>query len=653
VEISALSISAPAQLVVGQSGWIAATATLSDGSTVDVTALVDWRSSDPGVAVVDSWGAVSALKIGTTSITAAFGTVSSAPWAFKVTARPALRKIDVQNVSCFFPLGAPEGKGGPILPNAEPAPRTDLLPVPNCTQVVQIGATIQFRAIGEFDTGYYQDITEEVQWKVAPPEVGSVVAGLFTARQAGTAGLTASLDGVVSDPATIRVVTQPTVVALSIYADNGGFAVLAGGAAPLPVASGMPCYTVGPGAAQTGAPCCCPGPLASDSAAPCRCTYAITLLRGDHLQFHATAQYDTGAWQDVTKQVTWRSSDAAVATIDAAGTMAAVGAGDAFVDAVFENVTSDPAGIHVVNQATLQSLYIYQEGNDLVVAKGDQRFLHASGSYDIGISRDVTVEAVWHTSNGTVGGFDSPGVFTGRSAGMVQVWVELLGQKSNVLSLEVFETSELGYCDPNHVNRAVWSDDFNRVTLESDCAFYRQPGIATLRYTVTETQPHGGIFNPCLDLYVFAGKTKVRTIREQGCGDPFLPTAAQNRDQEVLKYQLRAFWDFNDDTGVPVVPGQYTIYGRFYLYYDPVVSLDVTVLAPNQATPPPQQTPTPGLRSTPTPSPGPVCTPPTCAPGEVVSCPGTCAGGCGAKCTLPSPPATARVGGATSTGAIP
>ena len=597
VEIRALTLSGPAQLVVGQSGAIAATATLSDGTAVNVTGLVAWQVSDPAVAAVDSWGTVSALRIGKTSITATFGTIASPPLALEVTARPALRKILLQNVSCVFPLGDPLAMGGSIPASAEPGQRTDLLPVPNCTQVVQIGGTIRFRAIGEFDAGYYQDITEEVQWKLTPPEVGNVVSGLFTAEQAGTATLTASLGGVASDPTTIRVVTEPTVVALSIYADNGGVPLLQG--TPAPVASGMPCSSVGAQPAQIAMPCCCPGPLAGDAAAPCRCTYMMTVLRGDRLQFHATAQYDTGVWQDVTKQVTWRSSDAAVAAIDASGAMTAVQAGDASIDAIFDAVTSDPAGVHVVNQATLQSLYIYQEGNDRVVAKGDQRFFHANGSYDIGIARDVTTAAVWRSGDDAVGGFDAAGVFTGRAAGTVQVWAEVGGVTSNMLSLQVYETSELAYCDPDQINRAVWADDFNRVTLESDCAFYRQPGIATLRYTVTEIQPHGGIFNPCLDLYVFAGKSKVRTIREQGCGEPFLPSAAAGRDQEVLKYQLRAFWDLKDDAGSSVAPGSYTIYGRFYLYYDPVVSIDVRVLAPNEPTPTPRKTATPGGEPTP------------------------------------------------------
>lgn len=595
VDITGISVSGPSQLIVGQQGSMSAFAQLSDGSTFDLTGLADWTSSDPTVATIDSWGTVNALQPGSTSLTATFGTFTSAPWPLQVSTRPPLQHITVQNVSCYFPMGGPTA-GSALPPDASPGQRSDILPVPNCTQVVEIGATIQFRAIGQFADNYYEDITDQVQWQVNPAEVGSIAAGLFTAAQAGSAAITASLDSVTSDPTDVKVVTQPTVVGLTIYADNGGFPVVTnsdatGGTAPPAVGSGMPCILVGPMSAQTATPCCCPGPLADGEAGPCRCSYSITVLRGDTLQFHATAQYDTGAWKDVTNEVTWVSSDPTVASIDATGAMSALQAGDTNITATLESVTSDPAAVHVVDHATLQSIWIYQEGQDRVVAKGDQRFFHAVGNYDVGISREITIEATWRSSDEAVGGFDTPGVFTARAAGDVQVWAELETVQSNQLPLEVYETSDITYCDPNNINRSVWSDDFNRVTLESDCAWYTQPAVVTLRYSVTEIQPHGGIFNPCLDLYVYAAdNTKIRTIREEGCGDPFLAANAPGRDQEVLKYQLRAFWDLKDDSGNAVPPGTYTIYGRFYLYYDPVVSLDVAVLAPGQDTPTPRPT---------------------------------------------------------------
>lgn len=548
-EIAGVSIiGGPSQLIVGQQGGFSAVARLSDGSTIDVTYLATWRASDSQIVTIDSWATATAVGLGRAVVTASIGDKISQGWPIQVVARPALRTIHVQNRSCFYPLGLPQTDTGapPIL---LPPSAGDILPNPHCTQVVQIGGTIQFQALGEFDDGYYQDITGEVTWQIDPSGVGTVVNGVFTGVAVGLAQLTASLNGVTSEATQLKVVAEPSIVAISIYANNGNFAVVdsrvgADGARP------EPCFD---------------------------CGYVIPVLRGDQLKFQATAQYDTGAWRDVTGEVAWHTSNEAAATIDAQGVMTAVSAGDAAITATLDDVTSNSVTAHVVNEATLQSLSIYQEGYDRVVAKGDQRYFRATGFYDIGISRDVTGEVTWRSSAPTIGDFATPGVFTGLRAGTTSVHAELGGLVSNMFSLEVFETGELAYCDPSVVNRAVWSDEFNRVILESDCDHYDQPGVAALRYTVTEIQPHGGIFDPCLDLYVYRGSQRIRTIREEGCGDPFIPGAAPGRDQQETKYQLRAFWDLKDETGAPVPDGTYQIVGRFYLYYDPVVTLNVIV----------------------------------------------------------------------------
>ena len=66
---------------------------------------------------------------------------------------------------------------------------------------------------------------------------------------------------------------------------------------------------------------------------------------------------------------------------------------------------------------------------------------------------------------------------------------------------------------------------------------------------------------------------------------PALHPGVDGPDQRVaaeaeLKYQLKAFWDLKDETGTTVAPGDYTIRGRFYLYYDPIVEITLTVDEP-------------------------------------------------------------------------
>ena len=551
-EITSITINVLPQIILGQQAYAQATAVLSDGSTIDVTALVDWTSTNESIATVDSWGLITSHALGTTTLTASLGDVTSAPITVEIVDRPTLTRIIVQNSQCYYPSGMPD-----VFDDAKPpvfaAPTANDLWLPSCSDVIQIGRTLQFSALGEFGGGqYYEDISDEVTWQSTPAEVGTLVDGLFTAVAAGTAQITAALGAVVSDAVQVRVVTEPTVVALSIYANQGFVPPLADGTTP--------------------------GGRGNEIAEPCfDCGYTITVLRGDELQFHATATYDTGDWRDVSTEVAWSSSNPSAVTISAAGLASAAAAGESAITAALGTITSGAVTLRVVNQATLQSLYVYPEGTNRVVLKGSQLFFHASGYYDVGFERDVTQQATWHSGNDAVGGFDQPGVFTGRVAGTTTVWAELEGKSSEPLSLEVYETAEIQYCDAAHVNRGVWADDFNRVILESDCAEYTQPGVATLHYKVTETQPHGGIFDPCLDLYVYQGDTKIRTLREEGCGEPFLARGAPEFDAEVTKYELRAFWDLKTETGQAVEPGTYTIFGRFYLYYDPVVNIDITV----------------------------------------------------------------------------
>src|SRR6185369_951656 len=99
------------------------------------------------------------LAVGATNITATLDDVTSTPLALAVVERPTLRRIYLQNASCLYPLAMRDDASEP-----KPVPPTDsgFLPPPLCQQVVRIGATLQFSAIGEVDTGYYEDITDEV-----------------------------------------------------------------------------------------------------------------------------------------------------------------------------------------------------------------------------------------------------------------------------------------------------------------------------------------------------------------------------------------------------------------------------------------------------------------------------------------------------------
>lgn len=548
VEIDSVRVFGPQTLVVGQQGSFGATAALSDGTALDVTGLADWSSSDDEILEIGAWGVAQGLTAGSASVTASLEAVTSDPFPVSVTPRPALQNIYIQNFDCYpLPLGGPLGVPEPWLVDFAPA---------YCENVIEIGTSRQYQALGEFAGGFYDDITDEVEWSAMPSSVGTIDGdGVFTAAGEGTAAITASLDGVTSDPAEIRVVTERSVVAITIYADSYYYYP------DFLAAEVEPCFEFG-----------CPG--------------ALTLLIGDETRFYATARYDIGGWEDVTDQVEWIADSNGVVEFDGevAGVLHAVGEGQGSVRATLDEIESNPYGVNVVAEATLQHLEIYQEGEnsaDRVIESGGEAYFHAQGYYDVGFGRDATDDVTWRSSDESVARFDEPGVLLGLQAGSVAVWAELAGVRSQTLYMEVFEQSDIDFCDIENVNRGTWTDGFNRVYLESDCAEYSQPDIVEIRFTVTETERPGGIFDPCLDLYAFrldgGGETFVRTIREEGCGEPFLPAGAPELDDAQLRYQLLAFWDLKDNSGNAVPPGEYRIKGRFYLYYDPVVTIDISV----------------------------------------------------------------------------
>jgi len=546
VTIDAVEVYGISQLIAGQRLYLGAAVTLSSGASIDVTALADWSSSDEDVLTVDSWGQLDARAPGNANVVARVGSYMSDPHTVEVAARPALVSIQLLNSYCDYPVAVPEPGDVLIDPLPSGIPGDQFWIPPVCSQAVEIGGTIQFTALGQFENGYYEEISDEVEWTSTPDGVGDIADGLFTGRAVGVATISATLEGITSDTRDVRVVAERSVVSIDVYPDNYyAFDVFADVAGFCPFGG-------------------CGGGFA-------------TLLIGDTLQYHATARYDIGAWEDVTDSVEWHSTDAQVIDVATGGLATGVGAGTAAVYATLDDLESNRSDVRVVTEASVQSISAYAENSDRAIEKGSQVFFHANAYYDLGFSRDVTQEATWRSSDETVGGFDQPGVFTGRSAGNVTVWAEIGGVRSFELPLEVFAQSSLDYCDEDDINRGTWSDGFNRVFLESDCAEYTTPGVVNFRFTVTETDRPGGIFDPCLDLYAFRDDVLVRTIREEGCGEPFLPAGAPDLENEQLRYQLRAFWDLKDESGNPVAPGTYEIRGVFYLYYDPVVTLQITV----------------------------------------------------------------------------
>jgi Bacterial Ig-like domain (group 2) len=156
-----------------------ATGTYTDGSTQDLTSSVTWSSAAPPVATINAAGLASSLIVGSTTITAASGTVQGT--AMLTVTSPLLASIAVTPANAS----------------------------------IAAGETQQFTATATYSDGSTQNLTNTATWTSSGPAIASVSAtGAAVAHAIGTATISATA-GSVTGTASLTV-TPPAVIGLNI-----------------------------------------------------------------------------------------------------------------------------------------------------------------------------------------------------------------------------------------------------------------------------------------------------------------------------------------------------------------------------------------------------------------------------------------------------
>ena len=162
VPVSALNIvPATLSLAPGTSSQLQAIATLSDGRMQDLTAILAWSSTQPGIASVSSGGLVTALQVGATTILAGGNGISGSV------------SLTVES---------------PIALNIVPSPLSMVL-----------GSSSQLQAMATLSDGTTENMTGTgtVAWSSAQPGIASVNSGgMATANQVGSTTILAEAGGV-------------------------------------------------------------------------------------------------------------------------------------------------------------------------------------------------------------------------------------------------------------------------------------------------------------------------------------------------------------------------------------------------------------------------------------------------------------------------
>lgn len=417
---------ANATVSVGATQQYAALGTYSDGTTRDVTGQVAWASASPAVASVNTSGLASGLAAGTTSLSAAAGSIVGTG---TLTVQAAAQTFHTLFSAAQAPRRVDAGADSPV----------------------ELG--VRFRSdVSGSATG--------IRFYKSANNTGTHVGNLWTSTGTLLASATfsgESASGWQEVSFSVPVAIQANTVYVASYHTNVGhfaadrsFFTLEVDSPPLHApadgASGPNgCYGYGANSTFPAggfqatnywvdvvvSTASAPGPaLSSISIAPANPTIAA----GATLQLAATGTYSDGSTRDLTGQASWSSSNGAVATVSAVGLASGLAAGSAAI-AASVGAVQGTALLTVQLPATLSSIAI-SPGNPTIPMASTQQFA-ATGTFSDGSTRDVTSQVTWASSNGAVATINAAGLASVVSAGTTSISAaQGSAQASTVLTVQ-------------------------------------------------------------------------------------------------------------------------------------------------------------------------------------------------------------------------
>jgi len=312
------------------------------------------------------------------------------------------------------------------------APTLQSLEVSPTNPSVGAGVNEQFSATGIYSDASHQDLTMQVSWSSSSATVAVIASnGMARALAGGTTTITATMQGVSGSsqftvtPAVLRQIqvtpTNPNLprgaslqlTATGVYSDNstkdltaqvswssssteiatvsatGLSTALSIGTATIQAASGA---VAGSTAIQV-----TNATLKAIEVTP----QGRTIPRNFTLQFTATGVYTDDSTHDITSQVTWSSSQMAVATVSAGGLATSIATGTTVISARLGNTASgaDSATL-TVSAVALTAISVTPTAPN--VPLGITQQLTATGNLSDNSTMDLSTLVTWASSNNTV-----------------------------------------------------------------------------------------------------------------------------------------------------------------------------------------------------------------------------------------------------------
>lgn len=404
-ELATITLRSVSRLPLGVTQQLVVIGTFSDGSTGEVTTLATWASSDPTRVEIGDSGIVRAVALGTATITASIGELSttmaievtdaaiatieitpaiatlakglerqygaighftdgtslaigdqvtweSSAWAIAtVSASGNVRGLRQGLATISARLGSGYGRIDLQVTQAVPvalaiAPHDGTLPR---------GFVQQLVAIATYSDGSRRDMTSAASWLSSSTDIAAVGGGRVEGRAPGAATITASVSG-----------ADGAILATTELAITGAALVALG------LAVGDP---------------------------------RIPLAYGEDLV--VTGTFDDGSTEDLTTQVTYATSAPHV-VVTPAGRASAESAGSATVTATRDAISGTLELVAI--DTAIVSLAVAPA--NAVVPLGQTLQLTATGTFSDGLQYPLTDDAIWATSSEqiarVVGGLVTP-----------------------------------------------------------------------------------------------------------------------------------------------------------------------------------------------------------------------------------------------------
>ena len=408
-----------------------ATGIYSDGSSLDLTKIATWSSSNPAAISVESDGTITGNLASVAEITASYQGITSAVSLDTVDVSLATVSVSVSN------------------------------------NLVPLNTQANAKAVAYFDGQHSQDISTQVSWASSDASILTVDAnGIITTHAVGSATITATFNGYVSNEVKMTV-TSSSLVSIGVSTNNN---LINEGSSSAVTAIGY--YSDGTQldlTSQVSWSSSDPHVLDIDSlnrvvghnegSALLFATFNnvtsnhlsftvknvklenITIYLSDNkvsagtsVQATATGTYSDGSTADLTSDVVWSSSDSAVANITKFGEVVANKTGSSTINAFFAGVNSNSL-VFVVSSATLTSISIHVPDSNIPV--GLKVSATATGFYSDGTEQNLSSQVFWSSSNDDIVNIDSYGEISGNKVGTTNITASLGSITSHSLVFSV------------------------------------------------------------------------------------------------------------------------------------------------------------------------------------------------------------------------